>query len=461
MKNSNLRKLVRNLTQYYHEDLRKTADFAQIDQQEIARQATPDAVAVLVEFVAAAAVTCPEKGRYVGRIMTMTPESQAAMKEIIESSLQRLTDYEDEEDGEEENEMVFGGTVDDEDESHFEPSAKDEDDPLFYPHADLEKEQQVADLQREVAQLKSQATVAEEESNKAQDKLRGLVEDLQDRLRKRQDDLSQVEQDLQKVTAELQDTQAKLAATLEEKAQLADDLDVAQSKAQQLRKAEATVVAYKKKLDSVGVMNQQMTELEEQAAGYMRQIVDLENEVKKSNALQKTVHELQEQIAELEKLKSHTDSSTKTSVSEIAELKSQLQASESAKKMFEEELQELRAQQEVAAEDAAAPPAVVASLSKEDREKTLRLEVENKKLQEEVAKLQAQAAASSEKSVPAVDPGLQQRVSELEEQLALKEQENAKISGDKDKLEAYTKRTLAKFQDKYLVALQECKAKLK
>ena len=193
----------------------------------------------------------------------------------------------------------------------------------------------------------------------------------------------------------------------------------------------------------------------------MRQIVDLENEVKKSNALQKTVHELQEQIAELEKLKSHTDSSTKTSVSEIAELKSQLQASESAKKMFEEELQELRAQQEVAAEDAAAPPAVVASLSKEDREKTLRLEVENKKLQEEVAKLQAQAAASSEKSAPAVDPGLQQRVSELEEQLALKEQENAKISGDKDKLEAYTKRTLAKFQDKYLVALQECKAKLK
>ena len=36
-----------------------------------------------------------------------------------------------------------------------------------------------------------------------------------------------------------------------------------------------------------------------------------------------------------------------------------------------------------------------------------------------------------------------------------------KVSGDKDKLEAYTKRTLAKFQEKYLVALQECKAKLK
>ena len=35
------------------------------------------------------------------------------------------------------------------------------------------------------------------------------------------------------------------------------------------------------------------------------------------------------------------------------------------------------------------------------------------------------------------------------------------IERDKEKLEAYTKKTLSKFQEKYLVALQECKAKLK
>merc|ERR1712150_262734 len=52
-------------------------------------------------------------------------------------------------------------------------------------------------------------------------------------------------------------------------------------------------------------------------------------------------------------------------------------------------------------------------------------------------------------------------VAELKNALAKKEAENKKIGSDKDKLEAYTKRTLAKFQDKYLVALQECKAKLK
>jgi protein HOOK3 len=56
---------------------------------------------------------------------------------------------------------------------------------------------------------------------------------------------------------------------------------------------------------------------------------------------------------------------------------------------------------------------------------------------------------------------LKSEIERLQEELGTKEKENAKISGDKDKLEAYTKRTLAKFQDKYLVALQECKAKLK
>jgi len=37
----------------------------------------------------------------------------------------------------------------------------------------------------------------------------------------------------------------------------------------------------------------------------------------------------------------------------------------------------------------------------------------------------------------------------------------ANLVTDKEKLEAYTKKTLQKFQEKYLVALQDCKAKLK
>jgi DNA repair exonuclease SbcCD ATPase subunit len=235
------------------------------------------------------------------------------------------------------------------------------------------------------------------------------------------------------------------------------------------------------------MMNQQMTDLEDQSANYLRQIMDLESEVKKSNTLQRTVTQLQEQIAKLEKEKEIMIAASQASATEIAGLKTRLNAAESAKKMYEEELSELRAQQEHAGVDVQSPPGqeslsmqnnASAQVSAEAKEKMMRLEIENKKLVEEMEalKLQSSAAATAPVAAETVKPlsslaaaakdsaeaaNLKSELNRMQEELAAKEKENAKISSDKDKLEAYTKRTLAKFQDKYLVALQECKAKLK
>jgi septal ring factor EnvC (AmiA/AmiB activator) len=345
----------------------------------------------------------------------------------------------------------------------------------------------LAEAKRELAGFRSQAGIQQEDNEKAQSKLRAVVEDLQDRLVKRQDELIQVEEDLQGATSELEETKSKYVEVQEQKAQLADDLDVANAKTQQLYKAEATVVAYKKKLESVGMMNQQMADLEDQSANYLRQIMDLESEVKKSNALQKTVTQLTEQIAKLTKEQENTATSSQSSATEIAGLKSRLNAAESAKKMYEEELSELRAQQEHAVVDVPSPGQENHSMSTSSqvvpadaREKMMRLEIENKKLVEEMEALKKQSSvAETAKSVASLSvdaapmavavaasdssdvASLKSEIERLQEELGTKEKENAKISGDKDKLEAYTKRTLAKFQDKYLVALQECKAKLK
>jgi protein HOOK3 len=359
----------------------------------------------------------------------------------------------------------------------------------------------LADATQELATLKTQAAVAAEESEKAQDKLRALVEDLQDRLVKRQDELIAVEEDLRTATTELDETKSKLAESEEKRARLADDYDLAKAKAQQLYKAEATAAAYKKKLEEMGMMNQQMTDLEGQAQNYLQQIMELEAEVKKSAALQRTVTDLEEKISRLEKEKSDNESSSKMSTTEIADLKSRLSSAENAKKMYEEELEELRAkhQHEVDSEVAEATSAVGGmslspAQSAEERERTMRLEVENRKLREQIENLQKQAASTAAaaattsvaatamteagKSTPATDvtptavavpaadgtaevDALKEELARVKQALAAKEKETAKISSDKDKLEAYTKRTLAKFQDKYLVALQECKAKLK
>jgi protein HOOK3 len=469
LKSSNLRKLVRNLEWYYHEDLKKDADFEGITSNlgNIARTSDPAAIASLVELVAAAAVTCELKGEFVGRIMGLSQESQMQMKGIIESSLQRLDEFDGDEEGINDNEMVFDESTEDKGEGEEEVALFDANHLKHAPDNE-ELEQALIDTKRELAQAKSQLGEMREDSDKAQAKLRALVEDLQDRLARRQDELIEAEEELRTSTNDLDDAKSKISDLEEDKAQLADELDVASAKATQLHRAEATVLAYKRKLEGVGVINQQMTDLEDQAAGYLRQIMDLESEVKKTATLTRQVDSLQAKLASLQKEKLDNGDALKNTSAEISELKSLLSSAERSRKMYEGELTELRAQHAVEQVDV---PSVEGfdsqsgSLSAAQREKTMRMEIENKKLKEEIEALKnssvgpADVAASAAVSGDAASLGVE--VQRLKAELAKKEADNKKIGSDKDKLEAYTKRTLAKFQDKYLVALQECKAKLK
>jgi protein HOOK3 len=464
LKSSNLRKLLRNLQQFYNHGLAKDADFDSHNASAIARSSDRAELAGLFELVAAAAVTCDKKAEFVGRIMTLAPDNQIQMKEIIQSSLRRLTDYadageEDEEEGNDENEMVFGAET---------PTAATMNVGVnaFRGGEDLEKA--LVDARRELATYKSQAGLLTEDHESAQKKLRALVEDLQDRLESRQDELATMEMEFKMASIELQDAQAKVADLEERNTALADDLDVANAKAEQLRKAEATVLSYRKKLENVGAMSEQMAALEDQSASYLRQIMELENEVKKIPAMQKTIDEQQSKLSAMENDQEDAGSAMKGSASQIAELKSKLTAAENSKKMYEEELRDLRAQQVASADDDLGAPMAALSLagSAEFKEKIMRLEIENKNLVEKLEAHQkaevASAAMASKSAIGSADvKRLEDEVSKLKDDLAKKEAEKAKISGDKDKLEAYTKRTLAKFQEKYLVALQECKAKLK
>jgi len=475
LKSSNLRKLVRNLEYYCHEDLLKDApeSFREISSNvgKISRTGDANAIEPLVELVAAVAVTCPQKGEFVGRIMSMSGESQIQMKGIIESSLQRLDDYNDndQEDfdfNEEDPEMVFaeekadpgvGATGDDNEESLFDANHHKRS-----GDADAEAlEQELLDTKRELSIQKSQMNEVREDAAKSQSKLRALVEDLQDRLAKRQDELITSEEELKDATNDLDNFKSRVGELEEEKAQLADELDLASAKATQLHKAEATVMAYKRKLEGVGVMNQQMTDLEDQASGYLRQIMDLEAEVKKTTILQRQVDSLQKKLNISEKEKIESTDSLKSTTSEISKLKDTLASAEKAKKLYMDELKELREQQAVVDEDVAVEGFDGQAQSTQQREKTMRLEIENTRLRTELEKLKKGAPAKGGAVSQEIVEASQAKTDALQQQLDKKIAENKKIVSDKDKLEAYTKRTLAKFQDKYLVALQECKAKLK
>lgn len=435
--------------------------------------------------------------------MEMTSENQVTMKEVIEISMSKLEDH----DGAEIESSMENGNLDesymsDDDDVHFEgeeemnglfrnamqnlDSATEGMDVTIASHSEhsndgilnssmndsaLRKERDalkaaLAEAKRELATQKSNAETAAEDAETTQTKLRALATDLQERLEERQKELNDSTEKLLQTQRTLDDAEAKINDLTEKNVTLEDELDIANAKAQQLKKAEATVVAYRKKLEGAGMMNQTLSDLENQSAKYLSQIVELEMETKKIPELQKLVDDTSRELHMCEKEKNAIAEKVTAKTAEVAQLKTELSASINAKKMMEEEVQNLRSLQDSEHLDVDSDLnigglSLTSAQSMSDvKEKIMRLEIENKSLKK---KLDTEASASN--VAPTADESvvksMEAEIERLQAELKKKEAASAKLASDKDKLEAYTKKTLSKFQEKYLVALQECKAKLK
>jgi protein HOOK3 len=320
---------------------------------------------------------------------------------------------------------------------------------LFPSHGDSKLLNERDELRRALQDVKrelGQAKIDAEDNQKDKEKIRALNQDLQERLAGRDEELSAAEQKISKNKRVLEEAQTEVADLREKSASLADELDVEKSKVLQLRKSEAMVEVYRKKLDNLHSSNHQMGGMEEQTAKYIEQIMTLENENRKIASMQKILEESQSKTKKLESHIAEVDDALKVKDAEIVKLKNEVTNAEKAKNMYQDELNELRAHNEGAA-DAAFAVKVVS----DSNEKTQRLELENSQLRYRMEQMKLSSAAD----VPTGDQG------SLQSQLSDKEAELSKLLSDKEKLEAYTKKTLQKFQEKYLVALQECKAKLK
>ena len=418
----------------------------------MAKDADPNGILTLVELVAAAAVTCEDKEIFLTRIMDMEEESARELQGILEDVLGRLTGFDEE--GEEE---------DDDDSLEFEGeeganaagpqklfASHDGDDSEVVKERD-ELRTALQDARRELASLKSQAALRDEDNEDEKKKLRGMVDDLRSRLDKVQEDLTNEEEVAIKVNRELKECQTKIHDLEDQNASLADELDVAKSKASQIPKLEASLTAYRKKLENMGAMDQDVTSLQVQTEGYLRKIMELENETKKLPALQKNLEEAQNQAKKLETRYNEADDLLKAKEAELTTARNATTAAENAKKMYQEELNELRAQHESATEIGS--PMAALSLNNsgitEAKEKAMRLEIENSNLKTQIEQLQS---GNSVSAIP---------VSGDSAALADKDAEIKKLQQEKEKLELYTKKTLQKFQEKYLVALHDCKSKLK
>mmetsp|Transcript_37949 Transcript_37949/g.85386 ORF Transcript_37949/g.85386 Transcript_37949/m.85386 type:complete len:565 (-) Transcript_37949:24-1718(-) len=449
LKASNLKKLVRNLEDFYHDELSKDADFDSLSSRanEIAKGEDMDGLLEIVELVMVAATLCDDRSIFVPRIQQMSPEAMAEMQDILQEAMSTVTDF------------VEGGShgEDDADSIMFEEGEEDKNisgEVLFPSHGDeeLQKErdqlrQALQDANREIGHLKSQAAIESEENQKDKEKLRLLNQDLHDRLRKREDELSQAEQTISTNGRALDEATNEVHDLKEKSSSLADELDVEKSKVLNLSKKAAMVEVYRKKLDAIETSDSSGST--EQAENYIEQIMKLESANQKIPKLERDLDEAQTKAKKLEARIQEQIDHLATKESEISKFKSDALNAVKSKKMFEDELKELRAQQEGAA-DAAITLNGLSGASE------AKLKSDNTRLRAQLEQMQ-QASSSSASALE----GDSDKVSELKKELAAKEDEVSRLVNDKEKLEAYTKKTLQKFQEKYLVALQDCKAKLR
>lgn len=462
LKQTNLRKVVRNLEEYFLSVLNKRLDLSdKVDIGLIARHENServqahDQIVTLFSFIAAAAVQCEDNSVFVSRIMNMAQDKQMVMKELIENALGGLEEE--------------GGGVDDQNSE----SDSDDDEELDFNGSQsmlvnlLEEKLNLANAEIEKLQEKNNS----EELLAANEKLRLFAEDLQERLQESELELTENEKELAKSKRSVEELSSKVASLLESNKLLEDEMSVANSQVAQLRKAEASVLTYRKKLEDAALTTQQMQELEDQSATYLRQIVDLENSVKTIPALKKTVAEYSLKLQQYEKQQEDSAGNDEAKDAELINIRNQLKAVVSSKKILEEELARVQHEAEEAERErnettkSSSVNGVGVTLNSigvtseelsNMKEKVIRLEVENKALKDQINEKAGETGPDSAEVV-----ALKSTIAALEADVSEREAMVNKLTSDKEKLEAYTKKTLHKFQEKYLVALQECKAKLK
>lgn len=501
LKAGNLRKLRSNLETFYHEVLEKSSssfDSISSDISSIARDSNKnkEGIATFCELIIAAAVTCENKSIYVGWIMNMSEENQLVMREIIQESMQMLEDLEMEDDpNDDDDDDESGGlsghqhssghglddsSLSDDGEGLGLDNLKEYAENLYVGMEDIDDEYESRDIIKERNAIRKDLEEAnkklqeyekkynemEESTESSQKKLSALTEDLQERLETRETELMDAEAKLLKKTRMLEDAEVKVGDLMEKNATIADELDIANAKAAQLRKAENTIEAYRKKLAEFGVINQQMSDQEYQSQRYLEQIMELEAETKKIPQLEKDLEKAKRNFIKVQKEKDEATEYVSSKNTELSKLKSDLRASVNSKKMFEEELNELRYREEQSSTDIPNVniPDVPLKNIVELEEKSMRLEIENKKLKEQLGIDIGNTeflSIGSRKVDNATKAVFESKIQELQSAIKKKESNIKKLTTDKDRLESYTKKTLAKFQEKYLVALQECKAKLK
>nr|XP_033779668.1 protein Hook homolog 2 isoform X1 [Geotrypetes seraphini] len=309
LKLSNLKKILQSVLEYYHDVLgQSVTDDHLPDVTLIGEFSDPTELGKLMQLVLGCAISCEKKQEHIKQIMTL----EESVQHVVMTAIQELMTKDPTE------------TISSETYGNFDHQSRK----YYFLSDDLEEEedgmrQRCQDLEQQISLLVEEKTNLMMENRNLRERqsqlesldasgitskklllLQTQIEQLQEenfRLESGKDDYRIRCDELEKDLLETQHRNEELMNLAREAQSLKDEMDVLRHSSDKVRKLEATVESYRKKLEDLGDLRRQVKLLEERNTIYMQRTFQLEDELRKANAVLGQLEVHKRQVQELHK----------------------------------------------------------------------------------------------------------------------------------------------------------------
>lgn len=309
LKVSNLKKILKSMLEYYHDVLgHQVSDEHLPDVNLIGEMGDVTELGKLVQLVLGCAVSCEKKQEQIQQIMTL----EESVQHVVMTAIQELLSKEPS--SEPGSPETYGDFDYQSRKYYFLSEEADEKEDLSQRCRDLEHQLSVAleeksSLQAETRTLKEKLSrcdsldaSATAITGKKLLLLQSQIEQLQEenyRLENSRDDMRVRGEILEREVTELQQRNEELTSLAQEAQALKDEMDILRHSSDRVNQLEALVETYKRKLEDLGDLRRQVRLLEERNTVYMQRTCELEEELRRANAVRNQLDTYKRQAHEL------------------------------------------------------------------------------------------------------------------------------------------------------------------
>ncbi|KAM4716925.1 protein Hook homolog 2 [Anableps anableps] len=309
LKVSNLKKVLKSMLEYYHDVLgQQVSDEHLPDVNLIGELGDVTELGKLLQLVLGCAVSCEKKQEQIQQIMTL----EESVQHVVMTAIQELLAKEPS--SEPGSPETYGDFDYQSRKYYFLSEEAGEKEDLTRRCRDLEHQlslgvEERLSLQAEIRSMRERLSRSDSLdasttaiTGKKLLLLQSQMEQLQEenyRLENSRDDLRIRAEILEREVADLQLRNEELTSLAHEAQALKDEMDILRHSSDRVNQLEALVENYKRKLEDLGDLRRQVRLLEERNTVYMQRTCELEEELRRANAIRSQLDTYKRQAHEL------------------------------------------------------------------------------------------------------------------------------------------------------------------